>query len=280
MSPVPPSRCRSSICIRFRWIQSRNFISILLLVILLALPGAVVGQQESGSEIKDLKKEIESLKIIQTEVLKELLEIKKLLGSRAAANPEAAPREIIIDTEGAPIKGNEDARFALIEFSDYECPFCSRYVRDTMPLIDRDYIKTGKIKYVFRDFPIESLHPNALLASEAAACAREQGKYWEMHDRLFSSPTALTAKDISSHAQFIGINPTRFQQCLDSSKYREPIRKAVSEAAGLGVNGTPTFFVAMSLPNSSKVKVVRALKGAPAYANFKEVLDSILASGQ
>ena len=108
-----------------------------------------------------------------------------------------------------------------------------------MPLIERDYIKTGKIKYVFRDFPIESLHRNALYASEAAACAREQGKYWEMHDRLFSSPTALTAKDISTHAQFIGINPTQFQQCLDSSKYREPIRKAVERGSRNGRKWLP-----------------------------------------
>ena len=279
MLPVPSSRFRSPF--RTAWfIQSRNLISASLLLILLLLPGAVLGQQESGGEIKELKKEIESLKIIQTEVLKELLEIKKLLATRASPNADTPPREIIIDTEGSPIKGNESARFALIEYSDYECPFCSRYVRDTLPLIERDYIKTGKIKYVFRDFPIESLHRNALLASEAAACAREQGKYWEMHDRLFSNPNALTAKDITTHAQFIGINPTDFQQCLDSSKYREVIRKAVSEAAGLGINGTPTFFVAVSVPNSSKVKVIRALKGAPAYANFKEVLDTILASGQ
>lgn len=278
MSPVPS---RSRIPVRSAsLIQPKTLIFGHLLVILLFLPAAALGQQESGGEIKELKKEIESLKIIQTEVLRELLEIKKLLATRASANADTPPREIIIDTEGSPVKGNENARFALIEYSDYECPFCSRYVRDTLPLIERDYIKTGKIKYVFRDFPIESLHRNALLASEAAACAREQGKYWEMHDRLFSNPTALTAKDITTHAQFIGINPTHFQQCLESSKYREPIRKAVSDAAGLGVNGTPTFFVAVSLPNSSKVKVIRALKGAPAYANFKEVLDAILASGQ
>ncbi len=202
------------------------------------------------------------------------------MGLEPQPSPDTPPREIIIDTEGAPTKGNESARFTLIEYSDYQCPFCSRYVRETLPLIERDYVKTGKIKYVFRDFPLESLHPNALLASEAAACAREQGKYWEMHDLLLGSSNALSAKDITTHARSIGIDPASFQQCLDSTKYREPIRKGVNEAAGIGVNGTPTFFVAVPLPNSSKVKVIRALRGAPAYANFKEVLDSILAAGQ
>jgi len=262
-----------------RLFELRILVSGLLLAALLLLPIAALGQ-DPAVEVKELKKEIESLKIIQTEILKELLEIKKLLAARPSANSDTQPREIIIDTEGAPSKGNKTARFTLIEFSDYQCPFCSRYVRDTLPLIERDYIKTNKIKYVFRDFPLESLHPNALLASEAAACAREQGKYWEMHDWLFSSPSALNAKDMTTHAQSIGINPASFQQCLDSSKYREPIRKGMDEAAGIGVNGTPTFFVAQSLPNSSKVKVIRALRGAPAYANFKEVLDTILASGQ
>ena len=227
----------------------------------------------------DIKKEIEELKAGQQAIQRELQELKKLILARqpAAAEP---PREIVLDINGAPSKGDRKARLVLVEYSDYQCPFCSRYVRDTFPLIERDYIKTGKLRYVFRDFPLESIHPNALIASEAAACAGEQGKYWEMHDRLFDNQGALASSDMSAHAQAVGLAPPDFQQCLASGKYKEQIRKGMAEAMGLGVTGTPTFFIGLASPDDSKVKVVRALKGAAPYANFKEVLDSILASGK
>jgi len=259
---------------------SRKFVSGLLLMAPLFLPIAARGQQQPANDLNEIKREIESLKTGQTEILKELLEIKKSLAARPTPIPDTPSRELIIDTEGAPSRGNENARFTLVEFSDYQCPFCLRFVRDTLPLIERDYIKTGKIKYIYRDFPLESLHPYALLASEAAACAGEQGKYWEMHDRLFANSGSVTAKDLTSHAESLGLNPATFQQCLESSKYSEPIRQGIKEAAGLGVNGTPTFFVGQILPNGSRLKVIRVLRGAPAYPTFKEVLDGILAGGQ
>jgi protein-disulfide isomerase len=257
------------------------FASTLLALSFINLPRTHAQQQQPAKKAEpqmDLRRDIEELKAGQQAIQKDLQELKKLLMARQPTPAEAPPREVTLDIAGAYFKGEKNARLTLIEFSDYQCPFCSRYVRDTLPLIERDYIKTGKVKYVFRDFPLESIHPNALLASEAAACAGEQGKYWEMHDRLFGNPGALGVTDIPTHAQSVGLNPDTFRQCLNSNKHKESIRKGITEALGLGVNGTPTFLIGLTSPNDSKVKILRALKGSPPYANFKEVLDGILAS--
>lgn len=258
-------------------------ITLVSVASVLASPYSVRAQQsQSGDETKQLREDIQSLKEGMTAVQRELQEIKKLLLAKqpAPAAPSEPPRELTLDVGGAPSKGDNGAKLVLIEYSDYQCPFCSRYVRDTLPMIERDYIKTGKIKYVFRDFPLESIHPDALVASEAAACANDQGKYWEMHDRLFGNQTMLAAANMTVHAQAIGLETASFQQCLAGGKHKESIRKNMAEALSLGVTGTPTFFIGTISPNDSKVKVLRALKGAAPYANFKEVLDGLLAAGK
>ena len=145
-----------------------------------------------------------------------------------------------------------------------------------MPQIDTDYVKTGKIKYVFRDLPLESIHPYAFKAAEAANCAGDQGKFWEMHDRLYNNQTALKPTDLPQHAQALGLDMTKFQQCLDTGKYASLIRKDMAEAGTAGVTGTPTFMIGLTDPKSSKVKVLKVLSGAQPYAAFKDALDNAL----
>lgn len=256
----------------------RNVLAALVFTGLILFPSISRAQQQSTAELKDLKKEIESLKTGQMEIHKELQEIKKLLLARPAASAAEPPRDIVINTEGAPFKGAKNAKLTLIEFSDYQCPFCSRYVQETLPQIEKDYIKTGKLKYVFRDFPLESIHQNALAASQAASCAGDQGKYWEMHDRLFGNQRELKVTDMSLHAKTIGIDAAIFQQCLDSKKYESEIRQKTTEAINLGVRGTPTFFLGLTTPNDPKVKVLTAFSGARPYLNFKEAIDKLLSS--
>ena len=147
-----------------------------------------------------------------------------------------------------------------------------------MPQIERDYIKTGKVKYVFRNFPIESIHKEAFKAAEAANCAGEQGKYWEMHARLFAHQKALSPKDLSGHAQALGLDMPEFQQCLDSGKHATEIRNDIAEGQKSGVTGTPIFFLGFTDPKNSKVKVLRVIRGAQPYASFREAIDSLLSS--
>ena len=147
-----------------------------------------------------------------------------------------------------------------------------------MPQIESEYIKTGKVKYVVRDFPLESIHNNAFKAAEAANCAGEQGKYWEMHARLFGHQQALGPKELPQHAQALGLDASKFQQCLDSRKYAAKIRQDLADGQQAGVTGTPSFFLGVTEPNGSKVKAVRVLKGAQPYASFKAAIDSLLSS--
>jgi protein-disulfide isomerase len=132
------------------------------------------------------------------------------------------------------------------------------------------------VKYLFFDFPLESIHKNALKAAEASRCAGEQGKYWEMHDQLFANSTALEMADLNRHSQTLGLNSEKFQECMQSGKYVNEIRKDISEGQKAGVRGTPTFFVGVSEGEDTKIKVLKVIRGAKPYIEFKEALESLL----
>lgn len=145
-----------------------------------------------------------------------------------------------------------------------------------MPQIEKEYISAGKIKYVIKDFPLESIHKNAFKAAEATHCANEQGKYWEMYDRLFANMQKLNPTDLPPHAEALGLEVSKFQQCLDSGRYATQIRKDISDGQQAGVTGTPAFFVGVT-DSSNKIKSLRTIKGAQAYSGFKAAIDSLLA---
>ena len=130
---------------------------------------------------------------------------------------------------------------------------------------------------MLRDLPLEMIHPFAMKAAEATHCAGDQGKYWEMHDRLFANQQALTRADLSKHAQAIGLNVGTFDQCLDSGKSVARVRKDLAEAQKLQASGTPTFFVGLTNGNSSQIKGTRIV-GAVPYQTFKDAIDRLLAS--
>jgi protein-disulfide isomerase len=176
------------------------------------------------------------------------------------------------------VKGAKTVPVLILEFSDYQCPFCARYSRETFPLIQRDYIKTGKVKYVFRDFPIETIHPQAPKAHEAAHCAGEQGKYWEMHDRLFANQKALGRSDLSRHAEGIKLDLARFDPCLDSGRHRPKVMKDIADGLKAGVKGTPTFLLGLRGPDGEVVNAATGIRGAAPYDKFKAAIDSLLSS--
>ncbi|OGB95055.1 MAG: hypothetical protein A2Z31_04150 [candidate division NC10 bacterium RBG_16_65_8] len=165
-----------------------------------------------------------------------------------------------------------------MEFSDYHCPFCARHVHQNLPQIDEAYIKTGKLKYVFRDFPLEAIHPEAFKAAEAAHCAGATGKYWEMHERLFANQNALGAADLVRHAQALGLDGPEFARCLDSAKYAPQVRQALAEGQRAGLRGTPMFFLGLTKPNDGKVTVLSAIQGAQPFAAFQDAIEKLLTS--
>ena len=223
----------------------------------------------------DLKKSIDSLNDTQKAILKELQDIKKLLANPPAARPAAdALPSAPIDVSKEPFKGPANAKVAVIEFSDFQCPFCGRYDKETYPQLIKDYVDTGKIKYVWRDYPL-SFHPNAQKAAEAAHCAGEQGKFWDMHDRLFANQQNIAAADLPKHAEALQLNKSMFQQCLDSGRYAADIKKDIDVANSAGISGTPSFLIGTVQPNGS-VRVTNKLVGAKPYAEFKSAIDKLL----
>lgn len=235
-------------------------------------PGALAQSQE---EVEILKRQIEALKQNQSTLQKEIEGIKDFLREKFAP-PPVERKETSLSIEDNPVKGDRNAKVAIVEFSDYQCPFCGRHFRQTMPQIDKDYIRSGRVKYVFRDYPIESIHPQAFKAAEAARCAGEQGQYWKMHDRLFGNQKDLGVKDLPRHAQAIGLELPKFQECLNSGKFKAKIQKDMADGQTAGVRGTPSFFLGFADGNHTRVKTVLIIRGAQPYDAFKDALEAVL----
>ena len=249
-----------------------------LLSLIVALPAWAASTKE---EVLSLKEEVSALKDGQAEMQKELAEIKKLLEAGAKAPARAAekrkfePKDISIT--GAPFKGQPDAKVTLVEYSDYQCPFCSRHSRNTMPELQKNYIDTGKVKFVMREFPLTSLHPRAVAASLAALCARDQGKYWEMHDVLFANQRKMTDDDIKSYSEQAGLDTETFVVCMDQGKYNAQVKSDLAEGRSMGITGTPSFAVGLTDPNDpDKAKIMKVFSGAVSIDVFTAEIDKLL----
>jgi protein-disulfide isomerase len=180
-------------------------------------------------------------------------------GAKVAINLQPPPVERVeVSIDGAPARGGTNAPVTIVEFSDFHCPFCKR-VLPTLKELEAKY--GDKVKLVFRDYPIEQLHPGARKAHEAARCAAEQGKFWAYHDLLFDKAPQTSADDLKADAREVGLDLAKFDQCVASGKHKEAVQKDIDEGARLGVNGTPTFFINGELlsgaqPLESFVRVV------------------------
>ena len=246
--------------------------------ILLILFSAHIIFAQGGDRLEALQKEVEDLKQRQLAVEKDLQEIKALL--RRMTSPARDVDNLVFDLAGHPARGAAGARLVLVEFSDFECPYCGRHFRETQPQIDREYVQTGKVRYVFRNFPLESMHKEAFKAAEAALCAGEQQKFWEMHDRLFAHQDALAPKELPGHAAALGLDVNRFEQCVFGGKYGAAVRQDLAEGQKAGVRGTPAFFFAVVEPDGTRAKVLKLLPGAYPFSAFKETIDGLLAGGR
>ncbi len=184
---------------------------------------------------------------------------------------------VTLSVAGEPYKGKKDAKLTLVEFSDYQCPYCSRHVQNTFPLLDKEYIRTGKLKYVFRDFPIERIHPQAQKAHEAANCAGRQDKYWEIHHIFFKNQKSLPVARLKNFAKSLGLDMGKFNKCLDGGEEAAEVREDKADGRKAYVRGTPTFFLGYTAPDGGKIKSVRRIVGAQPYSRFKAAIDSLLA---
>ena len=161
-----------------------------------------------------------------------------------------------------------EGRAVIVEFSDFQCPFCGRHARDTFPAIERDIIKAGRARYIAFHFPLDGIHPLALKAGEAAECAARQGRFWEMHERLFADTNALAPTELVRHADAIGLDKERFEACL-AGEALEKVRADQAEGRRLGVMGTPSFFLG-TMRGDGGVDLVRRIGGIATIETFEE----------
>ena len=171
-------------------------------------------------------------------------------------------------TDDDPILGDKNAKLTIVEFSDYQCPSCEKFWSKILPQLKLQYINTGKVKLVYRDLPLESIHPNARSAAEAANCAGEQSKYFEFHDKLFENQQEWASVGIPSfnkYAQEIGLDVNKFSDCINSKKYKDEITNDLRDAASVGARGTPYFIIG----NQTVV-------GAQPFSNFQAIIESQL----
>jgi protein-disulfide isomerase len=182
---------------------------------------------------------------------------------RAAATPGPAPL-VDVSVDDDPAWGPVDASVVIVEFSDFQCPYCERFHRETYPRLRAAY--EGKIRFVFRDLPLTQIHPDAMLAALAAECANEQDAFWDYHDVLFANQDDLSRDALGRYAGELELDMTRFNTCLDSERYQDEVSADMQDAAGYGIQGTPTFFI-----NG------RPLVGSQPFEVFAAAIDKALA---
>ncbi len=187
--------------------------------------------------------------------------------SAGQAGNDQAPNQAKADVEVGtlPVKGDENAPVTIIEFSDFECPFCKRFFDDTLAQIEKEYIETGQVKFYYRDFPLTSLHPQAETAAMAARCANEQDAFWAYHDTIFENQGKLGDELYTDWALDLGLDIDQFEECLDSEKFADAVDKDSKDGSAAGVNGTPAFFINGQL-----------VSGAQPFQNFKRVINQAL----
>lgn len=257
-----------------------KFCSLIITCVALAL--VTVGfsgcDLNSQSGDTDLAGELATLKQDQASLREELAEIRELLQQRQPAPARQAVKVsgMSFDIGENPVKGSDTATVVLLEFTDYQCPYCNRHTLQTQPSIESEYIDTGKIRYAYLDMPIPSLHQLAFKAAEATHCAEEQGKYWQMRERLFAHQKALLPWN--GHAAALGLDVAQFEACLNSDKFADAVRADMAEASKAGATGTPSFVVATIDGDSGAVRGFQFLRGAQPFSAFKRVLDEALAA--
>ena len=188
-----------------------------------------------------------------------------------------APQIIQISLDDDPIMGDPDAPVTIVEFSDFQCPFCSRFFQQTLPQLEENYIDTGKVKFVYRDMPLDTLHQNARPAHIAAECADEQGGFWDYHDVLFESQAQwqrLPSSELSStfvgYASDLKLDAASFESCLSSPEIAAEVNQDTLDARKNGATGTPTFFIGNEKDGFEK------LVGAQPFSSFQLTIDNLL----
>jgi len=221
---------------------------------------------DSIRELAAMRADLEHIKADQDLIKSQLAQILRVLSQRSVQARAPTARPVRASVADAPSLGRADAPVTIVEFSDYQCPFCQRFYNTTLAALKKDYIDAGKVRYVFRDYPLEQLHSHARKAAEAAHCAGEQGKYWQMHDALFQNQGALELPQLAERARSLGLDGATFDTCLD---------RGLAEGAAAGVEGTPGFVIGRTKTGDTVEGT--PIRGAQSLDTFRQIIEQLLA---
>ena len=252
-------------------IKKSTFNKLLVGVISAVVVSAFLGGYVLGAETV----EPEKILIRDAEDVIRSLQTQQSTQSSLSTN---SPSLISISLDDDPVKGNLNAPITIVEFSDFQCPFCAKFHSTTLPQLQANYIDSGKVKFVYRDFPIQSIHPNAVPAALASECADEQGMFWEYHDLVFENQKkwqglsgSAMIDTFEQYALELGLNTSDFNTCFESGKYVDEVTKDLQDGASYGITGTPGFFIGND--ELGYVKII----GAQPYPVFERLIEDQIA---
>ncbi len=223
----------------------------------------LAAKNQTSLSFDEIKTQIKQL--LRTAEIQEAREkYADLLRAKADVSVLLQPPKVEVGYDPARVKGDPKAPVTIVEFSDFQCPYCKK-TETTMNELLTKY--NGRVKLAYRDFPLRALHPQAQVAAEAARCASEQGKFWEFHDALYADQSKLDEADLVARAQALGLDQKSFRSCLAAGKFKAQIEQDVQEGTKAGVAGTPGFFINGIFVN-----------GAQPQAEFEKIIDTELAA--
>jgi protein-disulfide isomerase len=239
-------------------------IPIRLTIIVAAIAGALIcmTQYRIITQLNSIERHIQESKSVPRSA------------ARAAARPTPDLPTKAVSLDGATLRGNARAQLAILMYSDFQCPYCAKFADTTFRQLDDEYIGKGRVLFAFRHLPLTAIHPLALPAATAATCAGRQGKFWEMHDRLFANAKQLANTSWRSFAQELNLDAGRFDQCV-TGEGPAGVSKDIELADALQVTGTPTFFIG-TIDSPGTVTVTHRFSGGQPLSRFRSVLDPLL----
>lgn len=238
-------------------------VALPLALLLPAAPGADKAKPDAAKDQGITRQQAD-------QILEELRQIRKLLEGQQAQKPQGPPQPVRaqLDLSGAEMLGSRNAPITIVEFTDYQCPFCQRFHVTVFGDMKKNFIDTGKVRFYSRDLPLDSIHPNAMRAAMGARCAGEQGQFWKLRDIMGAHPDKLEMADLVDDASSLQMDAKAFRACVESGKYREAVQSNVLEALKFGIGGTPSFVVGKSTPEGVDGEVV---EGAQPLTEFAKV---------
>jgi protein-disulfide isomerase len=210
------------------------------------------------------------------QILNELRQIRQLLEKQqAAAKGPNEPSRATLNLEGFQMLGSKNAPITMVEFTDYQCPFCRQFHLTVFNELKKNFIDTGKVRFYSRDLPLDSLHPNAIRAAQAARCAADQGQFWAMRDVMGANPDKLDMEHLSGFAAGLKLDTLAFRNCVESEKYKPAVQSDVMEAVKIGAQATPSFVIGKSTAEGVDGELVI---GAMPYPTFEQKLKQLEAA--